>query len=182
MLPPGDNGWIRLMMRSWPWAPVPLCSCLRGRRGQFTIQAPSSTSSWPSRTIHDPSAQLNFILLSPVAVCPLVCSSIGYMLSACIPCWCVCNAVCRYGSSVILFRAAHAATKITVGRGRWWGLHKFSVPIKMISLSLRRHWTSHGWEDPLEAPSLVPCHGTAGEDCAEAFADEGFTAWYLDQE
>ena len=58
---------------------------------------------WPSRTIHAPSAQLNFILLSPVAVCPLVCSSIGYMLSACIPCWCVCNAVCRYGSAVILF-------------------------------------------------------------------------------
>ena len=33
-------------------------------------------------------------------------------------------------------RAAHAATKITVGRSRWWGLHKFGVPIKMISLSL----------------------------------------------
>ena len=32
-------------------------------------------------------------------------------------------------------RAAHAATKITVGRCRWWGLHKFGVPIKMISLS-----------------------------------------------
>ena len=31
--------------------------------------------------------------------------------------------------------AAHAATKITVGRCRWWGLHKFGVPIKMISLS-----------------------------------------------
>ena len=30
--------------------------------------------------------------------------------------------------------AAYAATKITVGRCRWWGLHKFSVPIKMISL------------------------------------------------
>ena len=26
-------------------------------------------------------------------------------------------------------------TKITVGRCRWWGLHKFGVPIKMISLS-----------------------------------------------
>ena len=59
--------------------------------------------AWPSRTIHDSSAQLNFILLSPVAVCPLVCSSIGYMLFACIPCWCVCNAVCRHGSAVILF-------------------------------------------------------------------------------
>ena len=32
-------------------------------------------------------------------------------------------------------RAAHAAIKITVGRSRWWGLHKFGVPIKMISLS-----------------------------------------------
>ena len=31
-------------------------------------------------------------------------------------------------------RAAYAATKITVGRCRWWGLHKFGVPIKMISL------------------------------------------------
>ena len=33
-------------------------------------------------------------------------------------------------------RAAHAATKITVGRCRWWGLHKFGVPIKMISLTI----------------------------------------------
>ena len=32
-------------------------------------------------------------------------------------------------------RAAHAAIKITVGRSRWWGLHNFGVPIKMISLS-----------------------------------------------
>ena len=31
--------------------------------------------------------------------------------------------------------AAYAATKITVGRCRWWGLHKLGVPIKMISLS-----------------------------------------------
>lgn len=45
MLPTGDNGWMRLMTRYWPWAPVPLRSCLRGRRGRFTIQAPSSTSS-----------------------------------------------------------------------------------------------------------------------------------------
>ena len=36
----------------------------------------------------------------------------------------------------MFIRAAHAATKITVGRCRWWGLHKFGVPIKMISLSL----------------------------------------------
>ena len=35
----------------------------------------------------------------------------------------------------MFIRAAHAATKITVGRCRWWGLHKFGVPIKMISLS-----------------------------------------------
>ena len=56
-----------------------------------------------SRTIHDLISQLNFILLSLVAVCPLVCSSIGYMMSACITCWCVCNAVRRHGSVVILF-------------------------------------------------------------------------------
>ena len=41
-------------------------------------------------------------------------------------------------------RAAHAATKITVGRCRWWGLHKFGVPIKMISLSLRDKMIEQG--------------------------------------
>ena len=30
---------------------------------------------------------------------------------------------------------ADTKVKITVGRCRWWGLHKFGVPIKMISLS-----------------------------------------------
>ena len=29
---------------------------------------------------------------------------------------------------------SHVET-LTVGRSRWWGLHKFGVPIKMISLS-----------------------------------------------
>ncbi len=50
----------------------------------------------------------------------------------------------------------------------------------LISL-LRHQWTSQGWEDPLEAPDLDPFRGHAGEDCAEAFDDEGFSAWYLDQ-
>ena len=31
-----------------------------------------------------------------------------------------------------------SGNKITVGRCRWWGLHKFGVPIKMIALSLER--------------------------------------------
>ena len=51
----------------------------------------------------------------------------------------------------------------------------------LISL-LRHHWTSHGWEDPLEAPYLDPFLGSAGEDCADAFDDEGFSSWYFDQE
>ena len=50
----------------------------------------------------------------------------------------------------------------------------------LISL-LRHQWTSHGWEDPLEAPDLDPFLGYAGEDCAEAFDDEGLSSWYLDQ-
>ena len=51
----------------------------------------------------------------------------------------------------------------------------------LISL-LRHHWTSQGWEDPLEAPYLDPFLGYAGEDCADAFDDEGFSSWYFDQE
>ena len=51
----------------------------------------------------------------------------------------------------------------------------------LISL-LRHQWTSQGWEDPLEAPDLDPVHGYAGEDCAEAFDDNGLSAWYFDQE
>jgi hypothetical protein len=49
----------------------------------------------------------------------------------------------------------------------------------LISL-LRHQWTSHGWEDPLEAPDLDPFLGYAGEDCAEAFDDEGLSSWYFD--
>ena len=55
------------------------------------------------------------------------------------------------------------------------------IIIIIISL-LRRHWTSQGWEDPLEAPYLDPFLGYAGEDCADAFDDEGFSSWYFDQE
>ena len=50
----------------------------------------------------------------------------------------------------------------------------------LISL-LRHQWTSHGWEDPLEAPDLDPFLGYPGEDCAEAFDDEGLSSWYFDQ-
>ena len=42
------------------------------------------------------------------------------------------------GGAHILCPTCVASTgdpKITVGRCRWWGLHKFGVPIKMISLS-----------------------------------------------
>ena len=35
---------------------------------------------------------------------------------------------------------------------------------------------------PLGASHHDPWHSIAGEDCAEAFADEGFTAWYINQE
>ena len=49
----------------------------------------------------------------------------------------------------------------------------------IISL-LRYQWTSDGWKDPLGAPNLDPWHGHKGEDCAETFNDEGFTAWRLD--
>ena len=55
----------------------------------------------------------------------------------------------------------------------------FNCPA-LISL-LRYHWTSDGWEDPLKAPDLDPLHGYAGEDCAEAFDDEGFSARSFDQ-
>ena len=34
--------------------------------------------------------------------------------------------------------------KITVGRCRWWGLHKFGVPIKMISLERGRDGEAGG--------------------------------------
>ena len=51
----------------------------------------------------------------------------------------------------------------------------------LISL-LRYQWTSDGWEDPLEAPALDPWRGYAGEDCSDAFDDEGFSEWYFDQE
>ena len=33
---------------------------------------------------------------------------------------------------------------------------------------------------PLEDPDLDPFHGYAGEDCAEAFDDDGLSAWYFD--
>ena len=36
-------------------------------------------------------------------------------------------------------------------------------------------------DNPLEAPYLDPFFGYAGEDCAEAFDDEGFSSWYFDQ-
>ena len=41
--------------------------------------------------------------------------------------------------------------------------------------------SSHGWEDPLGDPYLDPFHGYAGEDCADAFDDDGLSAWYFDQ-
>ena len=44
----------------------------------------------------------------------------------------------------------------------------------LISL-LRYQWTSDGWEDPLEAAALDPWRGYAGEDCSDAFDDEGFS-------
>ena len=50
----------------------------------------------------------------------------------------------------------------------------------LISL-LRHHWTSQGWEEPLEAPYLDPFLGHAGEECADDFVDEGFSTWYFDQ-
>ena len=50
----------------------------------------------------------------------------------------------------------------------------------LISL-LRYQWTSDGWEDPLTAPALDPWRGEAGEDCAQAFENEGFNAWFFDQ-
>ena len=50
----------------------------------------------------------------------------------------------------------------------------------LISL-LRHHWTSQGWEDPLQDPDLDPWRGRVEEDCSEAFDDEGFQAWYIDQ-
>ena len=51
----------------------------------------------------------------------------------------------------------------------------------LISL-LRYHWTSQGWDDPLDAPYLDPflCH--AGEEWADDFVDEGFSTMYFDQE
>ena len=49
----------------------------------------------------------------------------------------------------------------------------------LISL-LRHQWTSQGWDEPLEDPDLDPFHGSAEEDCAEAFHDDGFSPWYLD--
>ena len=50
----------------------------------------------------------------------------------------------------------------------------------LISL-LRHQWTSQGWEDPLQDPDLDPWRGRVEEDCSEAFDDEGFQAWYIDQ-
>ena len=50
----------------------------------------------------------------------------------------------------------------------------------LISL-LRYHWTSHGWDDPLESPYLSPFFGDAGEECAEDFIDAGFSTGYFDQ-
>ena len=50
----------------------------------------------------------------------------------------------------------------------------------LISL-LRYHWTSQGWDDPLESPYLSPFFGDAGEECADDFVDEGFSTGYFDQ-
>ena len=63
------------------------------------------------------------------------------------------SAACGRGSANTS-RAAHAATKITVGRCQWWGLHKFGVPIKMISLS---HGPSEG------SVSRSTKHGQSGQ-------------------
>ena len=51
----------------------------------------------------------------------------------------------------------------------------------LISL-LRYHWTSHGWDDPLDAPYFDPFLGHAGEEWADDFVDEGFSTMYFDQE
>ena len=50
----------------------------------------------------------------------------------------------------------------------------------LISL-LRHQWTSQGWEDPLQDPDLDPWRGRVEDDCSDAFDDEGFQAWYIDQ-
>ena len=57
-------------------------------------------------------------------------------------------------------------------------LQKYIIQNTLIIIS---HWTSHGWEDPLEDPYPDPFLGSAGEDCADAFDDEGFSSWYFDQ-
>ena len=33
----------------------------------------------------------------------------------------------------------------------------------------------------MNVPDLDPWRGYAGEDCAQAFDDEGFSAWFFDQ-
>ena len=55
-----------------------------------------------------------------------------------------------------------------------------NVIIIIVSL-LRYHWTSQGWDDPLESPYLSPFFGDAGEECADDFVDEGFSTGYFDQ-
>ena len=73
-------------------------------------------------------------------------------------------------------RAAYAATKITVGRCRWWGLHKFGVPIKMISLSLSLSSCACSSNTCLPFPVLLSLHMALGSRWQRI---QPYGAWFL---